>query len=328
MRKKYRLNIVGASGAVGKTMISVLKQYKFPLSELNLYAGENGSGKIVSYTDKKIVIKKFDGTLPESDFTFFATDKDISLKYVPIALKTSRSVIDNSSAFRFNESVPLVVPEINFTSATGKRLIANPNCSTAICAIPLNLLNERYGIKRIRFFTYQSVSGSGKRGIDALLGVNNGTYDYDIRKTCIPFVGDYQNDGYTTEEYKMCEETRKILSDPTLPISATCVRVPVKFCHAISISVVLNKSFNLSDICQILSGSSDIILQNDTKKHIYPTAIESHGKDKVYIGRIRKDMSEKNSLLLYAVSDNLRRGAAYNAYKIMKYTTELWEKAR
>lgn len=315
---EYSVNLIGASGLVGKTFLKILSEEHFPVKNINMFASAESAGKTIRFNGKKYYLQTLSNRLPGADFTLFATDNGISKEYIPYALKTSRYVIDNSSEFRLNKDTPLIIPEINFSDIQNSRLISNPNCTTAICALPLWLLHNEFRLKRVRFCSYQSVSGSGKKGLLALKGVKNNAYKYDIRKTCIPQIGDFSDDGYTTEELKMRDEIRKIFVLPKLPVSATCVRVPTEFCHGITVSAVFEKDFSIEEVKNIISQSDEIELSDDIAQNTYPTSEIATGKNKVYVGRIRKDYAENNAVLFYALSDNLRRGAAYNAYKIIK----------
>ena len=319
--EKFNLNIVGASGLVGQTFLKILEEENFPIARLNLYSGMTSSGTAVIFKGQRYILQKTD-ELPDCDFTLLATDSDVSKKYAKTAKRHSRYVIDNSSAFRLENNIPLVVPEINFSLPVNGNIIANPNCSTAICAIPLYLLNKYYGLTRVRICTYQSVSGSGKKGLAALNGIKNDTYKYDIRSTCIPQIGIFDEYGYTTEENKLRDELRKILLLPDLPVGATCVRVPVKNCHALAVSAVLKKDFDIVNIRSLFATSDGLTVLDEPENCIYPVSTVGVNSNKVYIGRIRKDQAEENSILFYVLSDNLRRGAAYNAYKIIKTIIE------
>lgn len=319
--EKFNLNIVGASGLVGQTFLKILEEENFPIDRLNLYSGMTSSGTAVIFKGQRYILQKTD-ELPDCDFTLLATDSDVSKKYAKTAKKHSRYVIDNSSAFRLENNIPLVVPEINFSLPVNGNLIANPNCSTAICAIPLYLLNKYYGLTRVRICTYQSVSGSGKKGLAALKGIKNDAYKYDIRSTCIPQIGKFDEYGYTSEENKLRDELRKILLLPDLPIGATCVRVPVKNCHALAVSAVLKKDFDVVNIRSLLATADGLTVLDEPENCIYPVSTVGVNSNKVYIGRIRKEQTEENSILFYVLSDNLRRGAAYNAYKIIKTIIE------
>lgn len=319
--EKFNLNIVGASGLVGQTFLKILEEENFPIARLNLYSGMTSSGTAVIFKGQRYILQKTD-ELPDCDFTLLATDSDVSKKYAKTAKRHSHYVIDNSSAFRLENNIPLVVPEINFSLPVNGNIIANPNCSTAICAIPLYLLNKYYGLTRVRICTYQSVSGSGKKGLAALNGIKNDAYKYEIRSTCIPQIGKFDEYGYTTEENKLRDELRKILLLPDLPVGATCVRVPVKNCHALAVSAVLKKDFDIVDIRSLFSTADGLTVLDEPENCIYPVSTVGVNSNKVYIGRIRKDQAEENSILFYVLSDNLRRGAAYNAYKIIKTIIE------
>lgn len=318
--KKFSIAIVGATGLVGKTFIKILKEQNFPVSRLELYAKNNGVGKIVSFDKKEYIVKKLDESFsPNTDFVLFAASSDVSLKYAKVALKNGCTVIDNSSAFRMYNQVPLIIPDINFDCLLNKKLIANPNCSTIICAKPLSLLHDKLRLKRIRFSTYQAVSGAGNEAITALKNGNySGVFPYDIRKTCLPKIGTQLSNGYTSEEIKMQDEMRKILNDKNLKISATCVRVPVENCHGISVFATFKENFTLNNVYEILKSQNDIIIADDLKNDVYPVATIANGNNKVYVGRIRKDTAENKSLAFYVLSDNLRTGAAYNAYEILR----------
>ena len=319
--EKFNLNIVGASGLVGQTFLKILEEENFPIARLNLYSGMTSSGTAVIFKGQRYILQKTD-ELPDCDFTLLATDSDVSKKYAKTAKRHSRYIIDNSSAFRLENNIPLVVPEINFSLPVNGNIIANPNCSTAICAIPLHLLNKYYGLTQVRICTYQSVSGSGKKGLAALNGIKNDAYKYDIRSTCIPQIGKFDKYGYTTEENKLRDELRKILLLPDLPVGATCVRVPVKNCHALAVSAVLKKDFDIVNIRSLFSTADGLTVLYEPENCIYPVSTVGVNSNKVYIGRIRKDQAEENSILFYVLSDNLRRGAAYNAYKIIKTIIE------
>lgn len=319
--EKYNLNIVGASGLVGQTFLKILEEENFPIARLNLYSGTASNGTVVMFKGQRYILQKTD-ELPDCDFTLLATDSDVSKKYAKTASLHSRYVIDNSSSFRLENNIPLVIPEINFSLPSTGNLIANPNCSTAICAIPLYLLNKYFGLKRVRICTYQSVSGSGKKGLAALDGIKNDAYKYDIRSTCIPQIGEFDECGYTAEENKLREELRKILSLPDLPVGATCVRVPVKNCHALSVSAVLKKDFDIKYIRSLFAAADGLTVLDEPENCIYPVSTIGTNSNEVYIGRIRKDQAEENSIIFYVLSDNLRRGAAYNAFKIIKTIIE------
>ena len=219
------------------------------------------------------------------------------------------------------EDCALVVPEINFDDIyTKRKIIANPNCSTIQSVLPLKPLSDKYGLKRVVYTTYQAVAGSGQKGVDDLRRTKEGQkpefYPYDISNTCIPEIDSFLDDGYTKEEMKMVNETRKILHLENLPVSATCIRVPVEVCHGVMIQVELEKEFDIEEVKQVIAQQEGVIVYDDPKNHIYPNSIVAKDKDQVYVGRIRRDLSVNNGLLLYCVADNVRKGAASNAVQI------------
>ena len=320
--KKYNVAVVGATGLVGRTFLKVLEEYNFPINNLILYASARSKGKVVTYCGKEYVIEEltkdsFDGV----EIALFSAGGSISQEYAPIAESKGAVVIDNSSAWRMHEDCALVVPEINLDDIyTKRKIIANPNCSTIQSVLPLKPLSDKYGLKRVVYTTYQAVAGSGQKGVDDLRRTKEGQkpefYPYDISNTCIPEIDSFLDDGYTKEEMKMVNETRKILHLENLPVSATCIRVPVEVCHGVMIQVELEKEFDLEEVKQVLASQEGIVLYDDPKNHIYPNSIVAKDKDQVFVGRIRKDISTKNGLLLYCVADNVRKGAASNAVQI------------
>ena len=320
--KKYNVAVVGATGLVGRTFLKVLEEYNFPINNLILYASARSKGKVVTYCGKEYVIEEltkdaFDGV----EIALFSAGGSISQEYAPIAEAKGAVVIDNSSAWRMNEDCALVVPEINLDDIyTKRKIIANPNCSTIQSVLPLKPLSDKYGLKRVVYTTYQAVAGSGQKGVDDLRRTKEGQkpefYPYDISNTCIPEIDSFLDDGYTKEEMKMVNETRKILHLDNLPVSATCIRVPVEVCHGVMIQVELEKEFDLEEVKQVLASQEGIVLYDDPKNHIYPNSIVAKDKDQVFVGRIRRDISTKNGLLLYCVADNVRKGAASNAVQI------------
>ena len=253
----------------------------------------------------------------------FFVNKEIAKKWVMIASKKVRYVIDNSSCFRNDKNHSLIVPEINFQDINKKsNIIANPNCSTIQCLFPLFIINKNYTIERIVYNTYQSVSGSGQKGIDeydnCLKGNDNNFYPHNIIHTCIPHIDSFSDEGYTLEEYKMINETKKILHDDTLKVVSTCVRVPIKIGHAVSVVLELNEAFELNKIKKLLQEEPGVVLLDDEHHNIYPTTEFICNSNSVFVGRIRKDLSYPNGLLFYCTSNNLTRGASYNALKILE----------
>lgn len=334
--KKNKIAIVGSTGVVGRTVLKVLEEKNFPNCSYVLFSSAKSAGSKLNFLGQTYVIcelteKSFDLGF---DYAIFCAGGKVSEKFAPIASSKGCIVIDNSSIFRMDNSVPLVVPEVNpekIWENTG--IIANPNCSTIQAVVPLKPIDDIYGIKRIIYSTYQAVSGAGRDGIDDL---ENGMDAYLSLKTqkpikyklkkfphpicnnCIPHIDVFLPDGYTKEEHKMIDETRKILDKPNLPITATTVRVPVINCHSESINLELENSFELYDIRILLQNSPGIIVVDDPEKNYYPLATKADGNDEVFVGRIRRDFSIKNGLNLWVVADNLRKGAASNAVQILE----------
>ena len=325
-KNKYNVAVVGATGVVGSTFLKVLREYDFPVENLVLLASERSEGKIISYRGKDYTVEKlthdsFKGRA--LDIALFSAGGAISLEYAPIAAKEGILVIDNSSAWRNDPTKTLVVPEVNPEDITPTGIIANPNCSTIQSIIPLKALDNKYGLKRVNYTTYQAVSGSGMKGIldlkRTLNGDKNEFYPYEIAKTCIPEIDVFLDNGYTKEEMKMVNETRKMLHKPNLPISATCVRGPVLNSHGVSVVCELERDFDLDEVRELFRNYPGLVLVDDPKNHIYPVSTLSNDNDLVYVGRIRRDLSRDNGLIFYCVGDNIRKGAASNAIQIALY---------
>jgi len=315
--------IVGASGAVGQAMLQVVKERKLPYDNLYLFASARSAGKQVEFNGKTITIEEL---TPQSfdrgiDIALFSAGGGTSKEYAPIAAKKGCVVIDNSSAWRMDPEVPLVVPEVNPQDIwEHKGIIANPNCSTIQAVVALAPLHKAYGIHRVIYTTFQSVSGAGNKGMEDLKRTANGEapqhFPYPIAGNCIPHIDAFGDDGYTFEEIKMINETRKILHAPEIQATATTVRVPVFVGHSESINITLDKPFELTDIRRVLEEAPGIVVQDDVENKVYPTPRETAGTDPVYVGRIRRDFSADNSLNLWVVADNVRKGAATNAVQI------------
>lgn len=323
----FSIAIVGVSGLVGKAFLKLLENENIAITKLRLFGSENSAGEFVEFNNKKYEIEKIrPSCFDDVDFLFLFCPSNVSKNCIKIAKSSRCVIIDNSALKRMEKSVPLVVPEINGFLAKGQKLIANPNCTTAICALPLYKINTIYKISSINFCTYQAVSGSGRMGLIELIKTrtsnSNDLYAYNITKTCIPKIGSSSKFGYTVEEWKMVNETKKIFDNDELKISATCVRVPIENCHSIVVYVKFKRKFSISKIKKILSNQKGIVLLNDLKNDIYPVATIGNGKSEVFVGRIRRCLGEDNALLLYILSDNLLRGAAYNALMIMRYLIE------
>ena len=337
--KKCRLAIVGATGLVGRTVLKVLEEKKLLIDQYVLFASSKSAGKILKFMDKDYQVQELNENSFDSgfDYAIFSAGGSTSKKYAPIAASKGCIVVDNSSAFRMDEDVPLVVPEVNPEEIKNNHgIIANPNCSTIQAVVTLKPLDDAYGIKRIIYSTYQAVSGAGRNGV---LDLENGIkdyineansnyelqkFDYPIFSNCLPHIDVFLENGYTKEEEKMINETRKILKKPDLKITATTVRVPVFNSHSESINVEfekeLGKDFELEDVIKTLSSAPGIILQDNlyAEKPIYPLAINSSGHDEVFVGRVRKDYSIKSGINLWVVADNIRKGAATNAVQIVE----------
>lgn len=319
--RKYNVAVVGATGLVGRTFLEVLEEYDFPINELVLYASSRSAGKTISFKGKDYTIVELTkDAFDNCDIALFSAGGSVSLEYAPIAEAKGAVVIDNSSAWRMDDNCALVVPEINMEDIyTKSNIIANPNCSTIQSVLPLEAI-KKFGLKRIVYTTYQAVSGSGQKGVNDLVRTKAGEdpefYPYDISKTCIPEIDSFLDDGYTKEEMKMTNETRKILHLPELPVSATCIRVPVESCHGVMVMAELEKDFTIDEIKEAFKAQEGVVLYDDVKNHIYPNSIVAKKQDQVYVGRIRKDISTQNGLLFYCVADNIRKGAAANAVQI------------
>lgn len=315
--------IVGATGLVGGTFLKVLEERNLEIENLYLFASKNSAGKPVQFRGKTYIVEELRENSFEKDIdiALFSAGGDISKKYAPIAAERGILVIDNSSAWRMENDVPLVVPEVNPESAFQNRgIIANPNCSTIQCMLPLKALAEAYGLKRVIFNTYQAVSGSGLKGIQDLEGGLRGekakNYPHPIVNNCLPHIDQFLQNGYTKEEMKMVNETRKILGIPDLPITATCVRVPVLNGHSVSITAELENNFDLEELKKVLGEFQGVVIQDSVENNLYPLPAEVTGKDEVFVGRIRRDYSVENGVNLWVVADNIRKGAATNAVQI------------
>lgn len=317
--KKYNVAVVGATGLVGRTILKVLEERNFPIDKLILLASGRSKGEEITYGGRKEVVDELreDSFENDIDIAFFAAGGSISEKYAPIAASKGVIVIDNSSVFRMNDNVPLVVPEVNSEDIfLNKGIISNPNCSTIQCMLPLKAIDKEYTIKRVVYSTYQSVSGSGLKGLKDLEEEKVEFYPYGIKGNVLPHIDVFLENGYTKEEMKMIEESRKILHRNDLKVTATTVRVPVKFSHSVSINIELEEEFDLGAIRESLSSYPGIVVKDNPKKNEYPMPIDTQGRDEVYVGRIRRDFSTEYGLNIWVVADNIRKGAATNAVQI------------
>ena len=325
MSKKYKIAIVGATGLVGRTVLKVLEEKNFSNFYYNLFSSAKSAGSKIRFLNEDYIVRELTKeTFKEKfDYAIFCAGSKASETYAPIAAENGCTVIDNSSVFRMSPDVPLVVPEVNPEDIfKHSGIISNPNCSTIQAVLPLKPINDKYKIKRIIYSTYQAVSGAGRFGIEDLeTKASEDTlkkFPYPIYNNCLPHIDVFMEDGYTKEEHKMIDETRKILHSPNLPITATTVRVPVVNCHSECINVELEEKFDLYDIKMILENFPGIIIADNPEKNIYPIATKVDGNDEVFVGRIRRDFSVDNGLNLWVVADNLRKGAATNAVQILE----------
>ncbi|HEX9758620.1 MAG TPA: aspartate-semialdehyde dehydrogenase [Nitrospiria bacterium] len=330
-KDKYVVGILGATGAVGNEMVEILEERSFPVEQLLVFASERSEGNSLIFQNKKATVQtvssdSFNGI----DIALFSAGAKLSQQYAPVAVKAGAVVIDNSSAFRMDPNVPLVVPEVNPDALKGHQgIIANPNCSTIQMVMALKPIHDAARIKRIVVTTFQSVSGTGKEAMDellnqtrALLGFSEMTstvYPYQIAFNCLPHIDEFIEGGYTKEELKMVNETHKILSDSSIGISATTVRVPVFRGHSESINLELDHPLSANEVRALLSSFPGIIVWDDIKKNVYPFPVQASGKDEVFVGRVREDPSVPNGINLWVVSDNLRKGAALNAIQIAEH---------
>lgn len=327
--KKYKLALVGATGLVGRTARTVLEEKNLPISEYVFFSSCKSAGTKLTFMGKEYTVRelKEDSFDEGFDFAIFSAGGETSKKYSPIAVSKGCIVVDNSSAFRMDKDVPLVVPEVNSDDIKwNKGIIANPNCSTIQAIVPLKPLDDKYILKRIVYSTYQAVSGAGKGGVDdlenGLKGMPPKKFPHPIVNNCLPHIDVFEENGYTKEETKMINETRKILGKPDLRVTATTVRVPVLNSHSQSINVEFENDFDLDELKKILKNSSGIILEDDPKNNIYPLAQNANGHDEVYVGRIRRDYSVPFGINMWVVADNIRKGAATNAIQIVEKLIE------
>lgn len=321
-----KVAVVGATGLVGTKMLQVLTERNFPVTELIPVASERSVGKEVEFKGKKYkVVSMADGIAAKPAVAIFSAGGSTSLEWAPKFAAAGITVIDNSSAWRMDPSKKLVVPEVNAGTLTKEdKIIANPNCSTIQMVVALHPLHKKYKIKRVVVSTYQSVTGTGKKAVDQLYNERKGTegemaYKYPIDLNVIPQIDVFLENGYTKEEMKMVNETCKIMQDDSIKLTATTVRIPVMGGHSESVNVEFENDYDLKELQQLLQESPGIIVQNDNAQQIYPMPLWAHDKDEVFVGRLRRDESQPNTLNMWVVSDNLRKGAATNAVQIAEY---------
>lgn len=318
--------VVGATGMVGQTMIKVLEERAFPVSQLIPVASDRSVGKEVIFNGKSVkVVSVMDAVETRPDFAIFSAGASTSKEWAPIFAKNGTVVIDNSSYWRMDKNVPLVVPEINsHVIKKGDRIIANPNCSTIQMVMALAPLHRKYVIRRLVVSTYQSVTGTGVKAVQQMENERKGikgemAYAHPIDRNCFPHGGSFQSDGYTTEEQKLIDETRKILEDQTIRVTATVVRIPVVGGHSEAVNVEFEKDFDLIEVRKLLSEFPGVVIYDNPSANEYPMPLMAHNRDEVFVGRIRRDLSREKCLNLWIVSDNIRKGAATNAVQIAEY---------
>lgn len=334
-----KVAVVGATGMVGQVMLKVLEERNLPITELIPVASERSVGKKIKFKDKEFTIVSMDDAIAaKPEIAIFSAGGGTSLEVAPKFAEVGTVVIDNSSAWRMDPTKKLVVPEINANVLTKEdKIIANPNCSTIQLVMVLHPLNQKYDIKRVVVSTYQSVTGTGKAAVDQLnseieYSVNGESqikgespekvYPYQIFKNALPHCDVFADDDYTKEEIKLMKEPKKILGDDTFNLTATAVRVPVQGGHSESVNIEFENEFDLDEVRKILSETPGVVLQDNVKNNEYPMPLYSEGKDDVFVGRIRRDLSQPKTLNLWIVADNLRKGAATNAVQIAEYLVE------
>jgi aspartate-semialdehyde dehydrogenase len=324
MNPSYRVAVVGATGLVGETMVRVLEERRFPLAELRLFASERSENRHVRFHGDTLRVERLEPkVLRNLDIVLFATEAPLSREYAPQAVAAGAYAIDNSSAFRLDPGVPLVVPEVNperlpHTPA----IIANPNCSTIQLVVALKPLHDQFGLRRVVVSTYQAVSGAGREGLHQFDAERRGEksvagpFSHPIVDNCLPEIGSFDEGGHTTEEMKLINETRKILNLPDLPVAATAVRVPVQNSHSEAVWLQLGGAPEITEIRDVLSEAPGLVVVDEPTQHRFPLAAQASGRDEVLVGRIRRDPSSVGAYWLWVVADNLRKGAATNAVQI------------
>lgn len=337
-QKRYNVAVVGATGAVGEQIIALLEQRQFPIQSLKLLSSARSAGKKIVFGGQEITVEE---ATPESfegvDIALFSAGGDVSKELAPAAVERGAVCIDNTNAFRMDPNTPLVVPEVNIEKVKEHQgIIANPNCSTIQMVAALKPLYDRYGISRIIVSTYQAVSGAGSKAISELLRqstevlagnevepdilpVGSLPVKHQIAFNAIPQIDKFQDNGFTLEEMKMIRETKKIMNDDSLQVTATCVRIPVVYGHSESVYVELKDDFQMEDVRELLANAPGLTLVDEPSEQKYPLATESAGKPDVFVGRLRRDLSQPRALNMWVVSDNLMKGAAWNAVQIAEY---------
>ena len=328
--KKYNIAVVGATGMVGRTFLKVLEEINLPVENYYLLASSRSAGSKITFMGKEYTIEELNENSfdRDIDIALFSAGGSTSEKFAPIAASKGVVVIDNSSAWRMDPKVPLVVPEVNPEDLKWHNgIIANPNCSTIQAMVALRPLQLKYGIKRIVYSTYQAVSGAGMGGYqdleNGIKGMAPKKFNHPIFNNCLPQIDVFLPNGYTKEEMKMVNETKKILGDDNMKITATTVRVPVFDCHSESINVELEKPFDLDELKNVLANAPGLVLEDDIDNCVYPMAVNAKGKNETFVGRVRRDESLDNGINLWVVADNIRKGAATNAVQIAQKMIEM-----
>lgn len=324
-----KIAVVGATGMVGQTMIKVLEERNFPVSQFIPAASERSVGKEIMFKGKPVrIVSVMDAVEARPDFAIFSAGATTSKEWAPLFARNGTVVVDNSSYWRMDKNVPLIVPEINsHVIKKGDRIIANPNCSTIQMVMALAPLHKKYKIKRLVVATYQSVTGTGVKAVKQMENERAGikgemAYAHPIDKNCFPHGGSFQADGYTTEEQKLIDETRKILEDHTIQVTATVVRIPVVGGHSEAVNIEFENEFDIDDVKQLIRDFPGVVITDSPSENIYPMPITAHNRDEVFVGRIRRDLSKEKCLNLWIVSDNIRKGAATNAVQIAEFMAE------
>lgn len=324
-----KVAVVGATGLVGGEMLEVLAEFNFPVTEIIPVASARSAGKKIKYKDQEFEVVTLETALEMvPDIAIFSAGGGTSVEWAPKFAAVGTTVVDNSSAWRMDPTKKLVVPEINAKELTkADKIIANPNCSTIQMVLPLAPLRDKYGIKRIVVSTYQSVTGTGKAAVDQLNNERAGkdgdmAYPHEIDLNVLPHIDVFQENGYTKEEMKMIKETNKIFSDDSIKVTATTVRLPVMGGHSESVNIEFNNDFDLNEVRDLLEATPGVIVQDDPANNVYPMPKFAHKKNEVFVGRLRRDESQENTLNMWNVADNLRKGAATNAVQIALYLVE------
>ncbi len=320
---RYNIAVVGATGLVGRTMVRVLEERNFPVDQLVLLASERSAGKEIVFHGKPVRVQKLEASrFTGVRYALFSAGAGVSLEYAPKAVEHGAIVIDNSSAFRMDEKIPLVVPEVNRNDIfLNKGIIANPNCSTIQLVVVLKPLHDAFRIKRVVVSTYQSVTGAGQKGLDQLTNelahqeAGEKKFPHPIAYNALPHIDVFFDDGYSKEEWKMMKETSKIMGEP-IRLTATTVRIPVMGGHSESVNIEFETNCTVADVRGILGTAPGVVVQDDPKKNVYPMPIAAQDRDEVFVGRIRKDETVASGINLWVVADNVRKGAATNAVQI------------